>query len=106
MTTESQLSLTVHDELPRDLWLVVDTGLGEANDVVAPFHEVQPLSSFARFPSGEVIDGAIGRTWGICCELQQLWVQAEYRRRGIGTPPCGLPVGSSCGVATKLASDP
>ena len=85
MTTESQLSLTVHDELPRDLWLVVDTGLGEANDAAAPLHEVQPLSSFARLPSGEVVGGAIGRTWGTCCELQQLWVHAEYRRRGIGT---------------------
>jgi N-acetylglutamate synthase-like GNAT family acetyltransferase len=23
--------------------------------------------------------------WGQCCELQQLWVEASYRRRGIRT---------------------
>jgi N-acetylglutamate synthase-like GNAT family acetyltransferase len=33
---------------------------------------------------GEVVGGAIGRTWGECCELQQLWVSAEHRHRGVG----------------------
>ena len=84
MYTESQLSLTVHDELPREPWLVVDAGLGEANAAAAPLNEVQALASFARLASGEVIGGAIGRTWGTCCELQQLWVHTEFRRRGIG----------------------
>jgi N-acetylglutamate synthase-like GNAT family acetyltransferase len=32
-----------------------------------------------------VFGGAVGRWWGQCCELQQLWVEASYRRRGIGT---------------------
>ena len=27
----------------------------------------------------------MGRWWGQCCELQQLWVEPSYRRRGIGT---------------------
>ena len=27
----------------------------------------------------------MGRWWGQCCEIQQLWVKASYRRRGIGT---------------------
>ncbi len=77
-------SLTVHDDLPHEAWRVVDTGLGEANEAAAPLHEVRPLSAFARLASGEVIGGAIGRTWGDCCELQQLWVSPAYRRQGIG----------------------
>jgi ribosomal protein S18 acetylase RimI-like enzyme len=85
MDTPSPIALAVYDELPRDLWLVVDAGLGEASGAAAPLHDVQPLCSFARLPAGEVVGGAIGRTWGTCCELQQLWVHAEVRRRGIGT---------------------
>lgn len=85
MNTEPALSLTVHDDIPREPSLVVDEGLGAANEAAAPLHEVCPLSSFARLPSGEVVGGAIGRMWGACCELQQLWVHADQRRRGIGT---------------------
>ena len=39
----------------------------------------------AHDPGGAVVGGAIGRTWGECCELQQLWVSAELRSTGIGT---------------------
>ena len=45
---------------------------------------MRPLSSFARLGSGEVVGGAVGRTWGRCCELQQLWVAEAHRGRGIG----------------------
>ena len=44
-----------------------------------------PLACFARSPAGDVIGGAVGRTWGECCELQQLWVAPEQRQRGIGS---------------------
>jgi ribosomal protein S18 acetylase RimI-like enzyme len=84
MHPELQVSLSVHDELPREFSCVVDTGLGESNGLAAPLHEVQPLSAFARLTTGEVIGGAIGRTWGACCELQQLWVNPQHRRRGLG----------------------
>jgi ribosomal protein S18 acetylase RimI-like enzyme len=30
-----------------------------------------------------VIGGAVGRTWGGCCELLQLWVHRDHR--GVGT---------------------
>ena len=84
MDTEGALLLTVHDELPHEPGRVVDVGLGEANEAAAPLHQVHALSAFARLPSGPVVGGAIGRTWGRCCELQQLWVQPGYRRRGWG----------------------
>lgn len=73
------------DDIPREAALRVDQGLGEANDAAAPLHEVVPLACFARDAAGTVIGGALGRRWGACCELQQLWVDPAWRRRGLGT---------------------
>ena len=74
----------LHDDLPPEAKLV-DAGLGAANDAAAPLHEVRPLCCIARNAEGSVIGGAVGRTWGDCCELQQLWVDQPQRRRGIGS---------------------
>ena len=78
------LSFTEHDDVPFDDGRLVDAGLGAANEAAAPLHEVRPLSCFARLPSGGVVGGAVGRLWGRCCELQQLWVAPEHRGLGIG----------------------
>lgn len=48
-------------------------------------HNVQQLSVLARDSAGQITGGAIGRTWGKCCELQQLWVSTEARSLGMGT---------------------
>ena len=77
-------SITVHDDIPREDAAVIDAGLGHSNEAAAPLHEVRPLCSFARDEAGKVIGGAVGRTWGSCCELQQLWVDPGHRRLGIG----------------------
>lgn len=78
------LTFTVHDDIPHEAGRLVDSGLGAANDEAAPLLEVERLSCFARLPTGEVVGGAVGRTWGECCELQQLWVDRAHRRQGIG----------------------
>jgi GNAT superfamily N-acetyltransferase len=80
----ADLSFDLHDAVPSDAGDIVDTGLGHANNAAAPLHEVQALSCFVRDVGGTVIGGAIGRTWGACCELQQLWVHDAWRRQGIG----------------------
>jgi len=77
-------SITLHDDVPTSEGRLVDKGLDRSNAAAAPLHEVRPLSCFARLASGEAIGGAVGRTWGACCELQQLWVDAAHRRQGIG----------------------
>lgn len=77
--------VSVHDATPPEESACIDRGLGEANDAAAPLHEVRPLSCFARAASGAVVGGAIGRRWGTCCELQQLWVDPAWRRRGLAT---------------------
>lgn len=79
-----ELSISTHDGHPPEECRLVDAGLGEFNDRAAPLHEVQPLSCFARASSGQVVGGAVGRRWGSCCELQQLWVEPARRRKGIG----------------------
>jgi GNAT superfamily N-acetyltransferase len=76
---------SLHDDtLPADDAAVVDQGLGDANAAAAPLHEVRALACFARDAAGTVIGGAVGRTWGGCCELQQLWVAPRHRRAGLG----------------------
>lgn len=80
-----QIEFSVHDQFAHDTARLIDEGLGAANEESAPLQEVERLACFARLPTGEVVGGAIGRTWGECCELQQLWVDRAYRREGIGT---------------------
>jgi GNAT superfamily N-acetyltransferase len=81
---DDSIAWSVHDDLPQAAAQVVNQGIGAANDAAAPLHQVQPLACFARRADGDVIGGAIGRTWGECCELQQLWVEPDQRGRGIG----------------------
>lgn len=84
MSDPAGIVYTSHDELQREGAAIVDAGLGQANDAAAPLRDVRPLCCFARTASGLVLGGAVGRTWGACCELQQLWVEPEHRRQGIG----------------------
>ena len=79
------VAISIHDDAPEKEVRIVDLGLSASNSQAAPMHEVRALSCFARTPQGAVVGGAIGRTWGLCCELQQLWVHPDHRRQGIGT---------------------
>lgn len=74
---------TTDDPAAPDVALV-DQSLHSFNLNAADLQAVRTLAVFARRPGRELVGGAVGRTWGACCELQQLWVQDELRRRGIG----------------------
>ena len=79
------MHLTVHDSdgLPEaDL---VEAGLDATNAAVPALRNVRPLVVFAREQDEAVVGGAVGRTWGECGELRQLWVADRRRRRGLGT---------------------
>jgi ribosomal protein S18 acetylase RimI-like enzyme len=80
----ASVSIATYDDVPAAEGAIVDTGLGEFNDAAAPLHEVRRLSCFARAPGGEVIGGAVGRTWGSAAEIQQLWAADAHRHQGIG----------------------
>ena len=77
-------AIEAHDDPPADAAAIVDDGLGASNDAAAPLHQVRRLAAFVRDDQGRVIGGAVGRTWGACCELQQLWVEPALRRQGLG----------------------
>lgn len=79
------LSFTASDTPPDELLQAVDAGLEAHNQAAAPLADVRPLAVFATAAAGEVVGGAVGRTWGACCELQQLWVEAAQRGQGVGT---------------------
>ncbi len=80
----SAFHVSVHDELPPAEAALVDEGLGAFNDEAAPLDEVRPLACFLRAEDGTVVGGAVGRRWGGCAELQQLWVDAPHREQGLG----------------------
>lgn len=81
----NEVRITAHDEIPAVDADVVDRGLGAHNVGAAPLHEVRVLATFARDARGRVVGGALGRTWGECAEIQQLWVDPAQRERGVGT---------------------
>ncbi len=83
--SHSVLVFSTSDAPPEDSLRAVDAGLEAHNHAVAPLADVAPLAAFAADPSGKVIGGAIGRTWGRCCELLQLWVMPEHRASGVGS---------------------
>lgn len=72
------------DADPVDLE-AVDLGLDEYNLREAELRQVRPLNVLARGEAGVVIGGAVGRTWGGCCELLQLWVHERERGHGLGS---------------------
>jgi len=79
------LDFATFDTPPDASVLAVDTGLEQYNLSVAPLSEVRRLASFATDPAGRIVGGAVGRTWGRCCELLQLWVEPDRRASGIGS---------------------
>jgi ribosomal protein S18 acetylase RimI-like enzyme len=85
MSAGTSLTFTVHDEVPPDVRSAVNSRLYEANQAAARLDEIRGLSCVGRLATGEIVGGVVGRTWGLCCEVEQLWVHAEYRRRGVGT---------------------
>jgi ribosomal protein S18 acetylase RimI-like enzyme len=70
------------DAPPVAVLQAIDAGLESHNSAAAPIGDVRPLAVTAALPSGEIIGGAVGRTWGACCELLQLWVHPEHRKAG------------------------
>lgn len=83
--SEGALVFATFDTPPDASVVVVDAGLEHYNHSVAPLSDVKPLASFATDPAGRVVGGAVGRTWGRCCELQQLWVESDCRSAGVGS---------------------
>lgn len=86
VTTRSpELRYSATDVPPEAAAMVVDGGLDEYNRSAAWLDGVRPLAAFATSSDERIVGGAVGRTWGRCCELLQLWVEPASRHRGIGS---------------------
>ena len=81
---DANANIRVHNEIDKEVWRIVDGGLSAYNAAAAPLDEVQPLACSATSEAGEVIGGVVGRTWGDCCEMLQLWVDESQRGKGVG----------------------
>lgn len=74
------------DQAPDVVLRAVDAGLDAHNYAAAPcLADVRPLASYATDANGTVLGGAVGRTWGVCCELLELWVDQTQRGQGLGS---------------------
>jgi ribosomal protein S18 acetylase RimI-like enzyme len=76
--------LSRHAAWPADAAQAVGAGLDAFNDAAAPLYEVAPLACVARDAAGTVVGAALGRRWGRCAELQQLWIDPARRGGGLG----------------------
>jgi GNAT superfamily N-acetyltransferase len=85
MVPRHALAFSTTDRPSQEALLAVDEGLETHNQASAPLAEVSPLAALAHDSSGRLVGGAVGRTWGRCCELQQLWVEAGLRSQGTGS---------------------
>lgn len=62
----------------------VDDRLHRYNLASAPIDAVRTLHVMLRDAAGAQLGGAVGRTWGACCELQQIAVEESARGQGVG----------------------
>jgi GNAT superfamily N-acetyltransferase len=79
------LSCTVDEPAAAHDLETVDGGIDRFNRSVPALRDVRALSVFAKDEARTVRGGAVGRTWGRCCELQQLWVDDAHRGQGVGS---------------------
>ncbi len=71
-------------ERPAGVLDAVDSGLDHYNLHHAPLQQVQPLVCAAQDELGATLGGVVGRTWGECAEVEQVWVDEARRRSGLG----------------------
>lgn len=62
----------------------IDLGLHSYNQRSADLAAIRRFACYAWNEDGALAGGALARWWGTACELQQLWVDEDLRRRGIG----------------------
>lgn len=68
---------------PADLQFIEDR-LYEFNAAATGIDDGESLAICARDDDGRIVAAATGCTWGGCCEVRQLWVRDDLRRRGWG----------------------
>ena len=83
-TVAAAFSFAIEEKGADEAIARVDAGLDAFNAAAPSLAGVRPLAVICRAADGEVVGGLVGRTLGECAEVRQLWVAAEYRKRGTG----------------------
>lgn len=71
------------DPTPAEIGYLEDR-LYEFNSKATGIVDASGLAVFGRDASGTIVAGLCGHTWGGCCEIRQVWVDAKLRGQGIG----------------------
>jgi GNAT superfamily N-acetyltransferase len=81
----NQFSWTVLDNCsPADRSFLSDR-INEYNVATTGIDDGKELAIILREPSGAIIGGIYGWTWGGFCEIESLWVDERHRHEGLGT---------------------
>ncbi len=72
------------DPTPEQIQYLEDR-LYEFNSGATDIRDGQGLAIFVRDEQDRIVAGICGHTRVGCCEIQQLWVEASWRRQGLGT---------------------
>jgi ribosomal protein S18 acetylase RimI-like enzyme len=67
-----------------DLIAFLDERICAFNEAITSITDGKPLHARIRNANGAIIAAITGHTWGGCCEIVQLWVREDERRRGHG----------------------
>ena len=79
------LTIEIHTDASKKDLAVIESGLDKFNEESSSVSEVKPIHVIARGDEGQTHGGAIGRTWGECCEIQVFWVDSAFRGKGVGS---------------------
>ncbi len=83
--TQAELHYETAEESSAADIETLDAGLHLFNLQAADLGAVRTLFCFARDVSGQLVGGLRARWWGSAWEVQQLWVDARHRRRGVAS---------------------
>jgi ribosomal protein S18 acetylase RimI-like enzyme len=72
------------DPTPDEVRFLEDR-LYEFNVGATGIADGETLAFFVRGEKGKILAAACGHTWGGCCEIRQLWVDAPLRKQGLGS---------------------
>lgn len=77
------MNYTLHGTPDENEERQIIDGLWRHNDHYAPV-DIQPLRITVKDESDNIKGGIIARTWWGGLDIQYLWVEAEYRKKGVG----------------------
>jgi GNAT superfamily N-acetyltransferase len=70
--------------LPEEM-AFLEEQIYEFNAAATGFRDGRLLAVLLRDGEGTIYAGLSGHTWGGCCEVKLLWVEASRRRAGLGS---------------------